>query len=135
MQHCQQIVQLEAQSEKNLYQELGLGFHDAGIKNCFFKKIFNSGSDNYLTGIFLKRSRFYHTKPCEHVPNFRLNHNFLKNWFFPSIISEWNKLDLIRNSENISIFKQNSLQFIRPSPNPIFNCQMLLESNYLRDCD
>ena len=33
------MMQLEAQSEKNLYQELGLGFHDAGIKNYgFFKK-------------------------------------------------------------------------------------------------
>ena len=39
------------------------------------------------------------------------------------LVTEWNNLDKsIRNSESFSIFKKNILQFIRPSPNSIFNC-------------
>ena len=35
---------------------------------------------------------------------------------------EWNKLSReIRNSENIRIFKKRFLEFIRPSPNSIFD--------------
>ena len=46
-----------------------------------------------------------------------------KNLFFPSPIIEWNKLapDL-RISDSFSAFKKNILNFIRPSPNSIFNC-------------
>ena len=39
-----------------------------------------------------------------------------------SVILEWNKLDIyMRNSTSISIFKNSSLQFFRPSPNSLFN--------------
>ena len=42
--------------------------------------------------------------------------------FFPSSIVEWNKLSReVRNSENIRIFKKRILEFIRPSPNSIFD--------------
>ena len=42
--------------------------------------------------------------------------------FFPSTISEWNKLvPPIRNSESLSIFRKNILHFIRPAPNSIYN--------------
>ena len=43
--------------------------------------------------------------------------------FFPSTIIEWNKLapDL-RNSDSFSAFEKSILNFIRPSPNSIFNC-------------
>ena len=44
--------------------------------------------------------------------------------FFPSTISEWNKLvPPIRNSGSLSIFRKNILHFIRPAPNSIYNCQ------------
>ena len=52
----------------------------------------------------------YDIPPCEH------KHNFLKNSFFPSGIIYWNNLDLLRKSENFSVFKSNILKFIRPSP-------------------
>ena len=36
------------------------------------------------------------------------------NTFFPSTITEWNKLDLsIRNSTNLNIFKRKLLQFVK----------------------
>ena len=44
-------------------------------------------------------------------------------FFFPSAIIEWNNLDpSLRNSKNVSVFKENILNFIRPSPNSHFNC-------------
>ena len=58
----------------------------------------------------------YDIPPCEH------KHNFLKNSFFPSGIIYWNNLDLLRKSENFSVFKSNILKFIRPSPNSVYNC-------------
>ena len=49
-------------------------------------------------------------------------HNFFKNYFFPSAIIEWNNLDPnLRNSKSISVFKEKILNFIRPSPNSVFD--------------
>ena len=43
--------------------------------------------------------------------------------FFPSAISEWNKLDLsIRNPTIINLFKVRLLQFVRPLENSVFTC-------------
>ena len=53
---------------------------------------------------------------------FKVRHNFLKNSFFPSVISEWNKLDLeICNSASLEIFKKYLLNFIRLNSNCVFN--------------
>ena len=47
----------------------------------------------------------------------------MKNSFFPSTITEWNKLDHnIRNSSSFNIFRKSILKFIRPSANSLFNC-------------
>ena len=63
---------------------------------------------------------------------FKSKHAFFKNSFFPSAISEWNKLDpSLRNSESFLTFKKNVLQFIRPAvlqfirpaANSVYNCQ------------
>ena len=46
----------------------------------------------------------------------------LKTHFFPSAISEWNKVDLnIRNSASLNAFKKKLLKFIRPCANSIFD--------------
>ena len=38
-------------------------------------------------------------------------------------IHKWNELDPnIRNSENVNIFKNKILKFIRPKPNSVFDC-------------
>ena len=53
---------------------------------------------------------------------FKIKHEFFKNSFFPSTINEWNNLDPnIRNSDNINIFKNNILKFIRPKPNSVLD--------------
>ena len=50
----------------------------------------------------------------------KVRHDYFKKSFFPSAISEWNKLDLnIRNSLNA--FKKKLLNFIRPCVNSIFD--------------
>ena len=53
----------------------------------------------------------------------KVKHNFFKNSFFPSTINEWNNLDPnLRNAESFSVFKNNILKFIRPTPRSLFNC-------------
>ena len=45
----------------------------------------------------------------------------MKKIFFPSVISEWNKLDLeICSSASLEIFKKHLLNFIRPNCNNVF---------------
>ena len=44
------------------------------------------------------------------------------NSFFPSAIIKWNNFDPnLRNSNSISVFKEKILNFIRPSPNSVFD--------------
>ena len=53
-------------------------------------------------------------------------HNFFKNFFFPSTISERNKLDpSLRNSESFLTFKKSILQFINTAANSMYNCHNL----------
>ena len=62
------------------------------------------------------------TRNSDNITPFKVRHNFFKNYFFPSVISEWNKLDLeIRNSASLEIFKKHLLNFIRPNSNNVFN--------------
>ena len=57
------------------------------------------------------------TYPCSK------QNNFFKT-FFPSSVTEWNSLGHnIRNLGSFSVFKNNILKFIRPTPNSVFNCE------------
>ena len=41
--------------------------------------------------------------------------------FFPSTVTEWNKLDRdIRNSDSLNVFKLSLLKFVRPVANSVF---------------
>ena len=92
-------------------------------KLCCFFKIFRNQSPEYLFNIVLTSVRPYNTRNANNIPQFKVKHNFFKNSFFPSVVIEWNKLDLnIRNSENLFIFKKKLLKFIRPSGNSVFKC-------------
>ena len=63
------------------------------------------------------------TRNDEKLPHFKVKHNYFKNTFFPLTAIEWNKLDLnIHNSEGLSSFKGNTLEFIRPSKNIVCLC-------------
>ena len=67
-------------------------------------------------------NRVCETRHSNNIPAIHTRHNYFKNSFFPSTISEWNNLDCkIRNSRSLSIFKKNLLNFIRPCANSIFN--------------
>ena len=80
----------------------------------------------------------------DNIPRFNAKHTFLKNFFFPSAVIEWNNLERsIASSESFSLFKKNILQFIRPPPKRTFNChnpieikpiaRLNLSLNHLRD--
>ena len=54
------------------------------------------------------------------------------NNFFPSTITEWNKLDLsIRKSTSLNIFKSRLLRFVRSLENSVFTCHNPTGIKYL----
>ena len=91
-------------------------------KLCQFYKILKSKSPRYLFNVIPTKIRVHNTRYCDNIPLLKIKHNYFRNSFFPSSIVEWNKLSReVRNSENIRIFKKRILEFIRPSPNSIFD--------------
>ena len=64
--------------------------------------------------------------------SFVAKHDCFKNSFFPSAITEWNKLDChIRSADSIKIFKKYILSFIKPMPNCIYIIHNPLGVKYL----
>ena len=64
--------------------------------------------------------RSYFTRYVNNVPSFKVRQDFFKNFFFPSTVIEWNKID--KKSESLDIFKKNVLKFIWPSQNRFYDC-------------
>ena len=90
-------------------------------KLCHFYKILNEKSPSYLFDLIPTLNRVRETRHGNNIPAIHTSHNYFKNPFFPSTISEWNNLDFkIRYSGSLSIFKTNLLNFIRPCANSIF---------------
>ena len=55
-----------------------------------------------------------------------------QKFFFPSTVIEWNKLDPnLRSTASLSPFKKNLLNFVRSSPNSVFNCHNCKGIKYL----
>ena len=112
-------------SSEKLYQELGLESLKSRRwfrKLCHFYKILNEKSPSYLFDLIPNLNSVRETRHSNNIPAIHTRHNYFKNSFFPSTISEWNNLDCkIRNSRSLSIFKKNLLNFIRPCANSIFN--------------
>ena len=113
-----------ASSEK-LDKELGLESLKSRRwfrKLCHFYKILNKKYSSYLFNLIPNLNRIRETKNSNNIPAVHTKHNNFKNSFFPSNISEWSNLDYkIRNSESLSIFRKNLLNFIRPCVKSIFN--------------
>ena len=83
-------------------------------------KIYKNKSP-YLFNLITQKTFSYTTRNVDCIPLIKIKHNFLKNYFFPYPITEWNKLDpIIRNAESFGIFKSNILKFIRPIPRSFF---------------
>ena len=103
---------------KKKYQEFGLEslkFRRWFRKLCHFYKIFNDKSHSYLFNLIPNFNRVHNTRLSYNIPSIKVRHYYFKNSFFPSAISEWNKLNLnIRNSASINDFKKKLLNFMRP---------------------
>ena len=106
--------------------------------------ILSEKSPSYLFDLIPNLNRVCETRHRNNIPAIHARHNYFKNSFFPSTISEWNILDCkIRNSESLPIFKNNLLNFIPPCANSLFNIQnpygmklltrLLLGLSHLRD--
>ena len=81
---------------------------------------FKDQSPKYIFNIIPKLTTPYSTRNANSNPHFKVKHSFSKNAFFPSVTIEWNKLDpKIQNAPSLNIFKNNVLNFIRPTANKI----------------
>ena len=98
-------------SKERFFQDLGLESLEKGRwywKFCYFYKIFDKNSSTYLPNIIVVSSRSYFTRYVENVSPFKVRHNSLKNLFFPSTVTEWNKIERnIRKSGSLNIFKKS----------------------------
>ena len=116
---------LRGSSKEKLYQELGLEFLQMRRwyrRLSLFYKFFSKRSPSYLFKFIPVSRSFYNTRFSSNIPNLSARTNLFKNTFFPSVINEWNKLDIsIRNAISLESFKKSILKFIRPCPNSVFN--------------
>ena len=98
---------IKGSSTEKIYQELGiehLRLRRWFRKPCLFYKILKKKLPPYLFDLIPSSSRMHTTRNSGNITPFKVRHNFFKNYFFPSVISEWNKLDLeIRNSASLEI--------------------------------
>ena len=88
-----------------------------------FFKIYKNKSPSYLYNLIPNRVKFYSTRSSQidNISNIKTRSNFFRNSFFPSTITEWNKLDRdIRNSDSLNVFKLSLLKFVRPVANSVF---------------
>ena len=117
---------IRGSSREKLYQEQGLESLEQQRwyrKLCYFFKLIKNQSHKHIFNNIATVRSTYRTRNIDIIPRFNIRHTFSRISYFPSIVTAWNNLEKsIRNSESFSIFKKNILQFIRPSPNDIFNC-------------
>ena len=91
-------------------------------KLCHFYKIFNEKSLSYLFNLIPDFNRVDNTRLSYNIPPIKIRHDCFKNSFFPSAITEWNRLDLnITNSASLNTFKKKLLNFMQACPNSIFD--------------
>ena len=114
-------------SSEKLFQELDLEFLRSRLwlrKLCLFYKIFHEKSPSYLFQLIPPNNNVYATRSSQSnkISSFKIRHNFLKDSFFPALISEWNSLDInVQNSYSNNVFKKELLEFIRLEPNSTYN--------------
>ena len=87
------------------------------FERLLYNKMFSFFSENNLIKFYSTRS-----SQIDNISNIKTRSNFFRNSFFPSTITEWNKLDCdIRNRVSLNIFKLLLLKFVRPVANSIFD--------------
>ena len=113
-------------------------------KLYLFYKILHSKSPSYLFNLIPENNNPYASRSAlnNQIPFFNAKTNFLKNSFFPAVITEWNNLDIsIRNSSSCHIFKNLILKFglnhvadhkfrhnFQDCLNPIYGCGQEIET-------
>ena len=120
---------IKGTSSERFYQELGLESLRSRSRRwlrklCLFYKIYKNKSLSYLYDLIPDRVKFYSARSSQidNISNIKTSSNFFRNSFFPSTITEWNKLDCdIRNSDSLNIFKLLLLKFVRPLANSVFD--------------
>ena len=128
---------IKGSSTEKIYEELGLETLKSRRwyrKMSFLYKVLKNESPSYLFQNTPNAQRQSHrqTRNSGKIPSISVKHDYFKNSFFPSAITEWNKLDCyIKNSDSFAIFKKRILEFIRPKPNSIFNIHNPLGIEYL----
>ena len=118
---------IKGTSRLKLYNEIGLKslkFRRWFRKLCTFYKIKNTGFPLYLLNLIPKSNHMYNTRSLEDVATLYSRTASFNYSFFPSAISEWNKLDLkIRQSKTLLSFRNDLIKIGRPNPipKPIYN--------------
>ena len=93
----------------------------------------NNAWPKYLSDIIPSTARRYSSRNANNIPLVRVNNNCFMNTFFPSTITEWNKLNLsIRESTNLNIFKSRLLRFVRSLENSVLTCHNPIGIKYLK---
>ena len=131
-------------SREKIYQELdleSLQLCRCYKKLCLFYKAFKNEHPKYLFHFISVRCTPYATRNESNIP--LIEHNFFKNYFFASVIIEWNNLNPnLRNSKSNSVFKlvtrlRLGLSHLRKHKfkhsfqdtiNPLCNCGQDIES-------
>ena len=112
-------------SSEKLYQELGLESlrsRRSLRKLCLFYKIYKNKSPSHLHNLIPDRVKFYSARSSQidNISDLKTRSNFFRNSFFPSTITEWNKLDRdIRNSDSLNVIKLSLLKFVRSVANSV----------------
>ena len=111
-------------SREKIYQELGLESLQLRRwcrKLCLFYKVFKNEHPKYLFNLIPVGCTLHATRTETNIPLIKTAKLFQK-FVHLSVIIEWNNIDSnLRNSKSISVFKEKILNFIRPSPNSVFD--------------
>ena len=127
---------MKGSSIEQIYEELGLESLKPRLwcrKMSFLYKVLKSESPSYLFNtIPNSNNRQHQTRNSGKIPSFFAKHDYFKNSFFLTAITEWNKLDCyIRNADSFKVLKKRLLSFIRSMPNSIYNIHNPLGVKYL----
>ena len=113
-------------SSEKLCQELGLESLRSRRwlrKLCLFYKIYKNESPSSLYNLIPDRVKFYSTRSSQidNISNIKTRSNLVRNSFFPSAITEWNKLgNDNHNSDSLNVYKLCLLKFVRTVANRVF---------------
>ena len=89
-------------------------------------------SPNYLYNYVSTVNESYQTRSRDKFLHMSFRTKYFTNSFFPYTIKEWNNLSQeICKSVSYEVFKDSLLQFIRPTPNSLFNVSSSLGINRL----